>query len=276
MRLDELDVATMRRAIEIYLEHAYPDPARRPRPPIAFETCRSVDDVLAAFRNETGSHRMRKYVLRLGNERYPHMKLVFQELLIRDSFFFAVDTHDELDIKKSYPDYEKWLDLKRQNAQLKEAIEKSWSKAGVPTFASIVREVEERTPRRAAAPGRRPEILIVDDDADIARGVETILDREGYDTRLASSGEEALKAIAEKPPDLVLSDLEMPGMTGLELAEALRAKEDTARIPFILATAATVGSSNFRVIDGYLVKPFDTNVLLKFIEQYLKPARPAS
>ena len=121
-----------------------------------------------------------------------------------------------------------------------------------------------------------PLILIADDDESIARGVETVLSRTGYRTLRVSSAEAGIAAIAEELPDLVLSDLEMGGMTGLEFATRLRGDPRTARVPFILATAASVGQTHFRVIDGFLVKPFDQAVLLKFIETHLKVADPAA
>jgi CheY-like chemotaxis protein len=90
----------------------------------------------------------------------------------------------------------------------------------------------------------------------------------------AARAEEALERIAETRPDLVLSDLEMPGMSGLELARRLRADPATSTIPFILATAASIDPSHFRLVDGYLVKPFETSVLLKFIAKYLSSKAP--
>jgi len=273
MRLQDVQVETMRRALELYLNAAFGEDAEKKLPPIDFESCRSCEDVLAFFKDDSGAQRMRKFSLRLGNCRYPFMKLVFQELLVRDSFFFSVDTHDELDIKNSFQDYEKWLEIKRFNAHMKENVEAAWNREDIPTFASLVAEVEKQTPELETGAGEKPMVLIVEDEPDIARGVETILGRSGYSTTRVPSAERALEVLQDMRPDLILSDLEMGGMTGLDLARKLREDPDRKSIPFILATAATVGSSNFAVIDGYLVKPFDTKILLRFIAQYLRPEK---
>ena len=65
----------------------------------------------------------------------------------------------------------------------------------------------------------------------------------------------------------------MPGLSGLDLARRVRADARLKGIPFILATAASIDASHFALIDGYLVKPFETTVLLKFIAKYLSKAR---
>lgn len=272
MRLEDLPVGTMREALRIYLDMAWEDEASGHWPPVDWETCSSACDVLASFKDETGTGNMRKYSLRLGNKRYPFMKVVFQELLIHDSFYFAVDTHDDLDLKDSFQDYEQWLAIKNWNSSLKERVERAWREAGVPTFASLVAEIEGMAPvgeGSGAATG--PLVLVVDDEPDIAHGVETILNRRGYATLTAASGEEALELVDGRRPALILSDLEMKGMTGLELAARLRKRESTRRIPFILATAASIATANFKVVDGFLVKPFDRDVLIRFVEQHLQP-----
>jgi len=274
MRLEDLPVETMREALRIYLEVAWEEEAGKHWPPIDWDACGSASDVIACFKDETGSRNMRKYSLRLGNARYPFMKVVFQELLLHDSFFFAVDTHDDLSIKDAYQDYEKWLEIKRYNTRVKEEIERTWTAAGVPTFATMVAEVERSTPMTCDGEARGPLILIVDDDPALALGVETILNRSGYTTCKASSGEEALEVLEERRPALVLSDLEMRGMTGLELAGRLRKDPRMRSLPFILATAASISAENFGVIDGFLVKPFDTQLLLRFIEQHIGTEKP--
>ena len=56
------------------------------------------------------------------------MKLVFQELLVRDKFFFAVDTHDEMFVDSSWADFDQWIELKRENSEIKEKIEREWER----------------------------------------------------------------------------------------------------------------------------------------------------
>ena len=270
MSIEGVDLPTVERAIRTYLELAWEDRADAKMPALDFAST-TREDVLKTWTADKGAGRMRRYTLRLGNHRYPFMKLVFQELLIRGRFFFAVDTHDEMDLKDSFADYEQWLEVKRFNARLKEAVERAWQDRDVPTFAAIVAQVERETP---AAPRRetktRPAyVLIVDDEVDIARGVDAILARSGYRTRQVHTAEDALESIHRDRPDLVLSDLEMPGMSGLDLAGKLREDPDLEAIPFILATAATIGPSHFGVIDGFLVKPYESPVLLKFVSEHL-------
>ncbi len=270
--MSELDtggigVAVFQRAIDVYAATAFDvQPEGLPQ----LGNCADVDAALSLFQRDQRAGNMRRWTMRLGNKRYPFMKLVFQELLVKGRFFFAVDTHDEVELKDCFPDYDEWLELKRWNQELKESIERAWRAASVPTFLDIVARVEAETPPGPAARVTAPLVLVVDDDKSIAQGVRSMLQRRGYRVRLVHTGEDALTAIAECAPDLVLSDLEMgAGMSGLDLAAKLRGQESTAKIPFILATAASIASTNFSVIDGFLVKPFETGVLLKFVERHV-------
>ncbi len=271
MRIEGIELADMEEAVRVYLELAWGDEADTKAGDLDFAAANTPDEVLSRWSEDRRMGRMRRYTLRLGNTRYPFMKLVFQELLIRGRFFFSVDTHDNMDIKDSFPDYDQWLEVKRFNSQLKESIERAWRERAVPTFASIVEQVERETAEiPIGGVALRPSyILIVDDEVDIARGVAAILSKAGYRTAQVHTGEAALDAIGEERPDLVLSDLEMPGISGLELASKLREDPDLGSIPFILATAATIGPSHFDVIDGFLVKPYESPVLLKFVSEHL-------
>src|SRR5205814_9262612 len=81
-------------------------------------------------------------------------------------------------------------------------------------------------------------ILAVDDTPQNLRLLEAFLSRDGYEVVTAASGDEALRAIAERPPDLVLLDILMPGMDGYELTRRLRASPDTSFLPVVLMTAS--------------------------------------
>ena len=143
MKLETVDVALIRKAVAVFLELAWGDLADRHWPRnIDFEGD-SRNDVLGRFVDECKRGCMRKYSLRLGNRRYPFMKVLFQELLFRDCFFFSVDTHDELDIKETTPDYQEWLAIRGYNAELKVAVEEAWQVAGIPTLTDILDRVEE-------------------------------------------------------------------------------------------------------------------------------------
>lgn len=271
MGLPGVDLEMIVSAVHLYEDVAWgEDLAKNTRRP-AVETWHDVEEALGAFTPDHRTGRMRRFALRLGNRRYPFMKLILQELLVRDRFFFAVDTHDELDLKDSMPDYAAWLELKRWNREIKEEVERRWEARSLPTFSRIVADVERETP----APEPRssevapPLVLVVDDDACIARGVDAILKSQGYRTLVVDSGEAALEALEGHRPDLVLSDLEMGGMSGLDLAAKIREQEKLAELPFILATAATVDATHFTLIDAFLVKPYETRILLKFVRAQL-------
>ena len=80
-------------------------------------------------------------------------------------------------------------------------------------------------------------ILVVDDDQENLRIVGRTLGHEGYEVKTASSGAEGLKSLESFQPDLILLDINMPGMDGLETLEALRAREDYVSIMFLTATS---------------------------------------
>lgn len=266
MRLEEIDVPLIERAVGIYMALAWGD--RRPKVQPDFSSVRHIGDALELFQDEKKFGKMRKWTLRLGNRRYPFMKLVLQELLVRDRFFFAVDTHDELDLGADVDDFEAFVALKRANAELKDEIEKAWRAADVPTFSALVADVEAETRLHAELPqgeGRR--VLLVDDDADLVSAVSAVLTRQGYRTTVKPTAEDALEALKDLSPDLILSDLEMPGKSGIELARAVRQDPRLKDVPFILATAAGIDATQFTVIDAWLVKPFETTVLLKFVAE---------
>jgi diguanylate cyclase (GGDEF)-like protein len=120
----------------------------------------------------------------------------------------------------------------------------------------------------------REKILVVDDDRDIARFVQMNLAMEGYDVTVAHDGEDALDLVALRKPDLVLLDLMMPGMDGIEVAKRLRASSLTSALPIIMLTAK--GQTPDKVIgltagaDDYVVKPFDTLELIARVRSTLR------
>jgi CheY-like chemotaxis protein len=266
MRLEEIDVPLIEKAVAIYFAHAYGDRPAKFRPD--FTDARNIGDALELFNDEKKFGKMRKWTLRLGNRRYPFMKFVLQELLVRDRFFFAVDTHDDLDLAAGMDDFEAFVELKRRNAELKDEIEKAWRAEGIPTFSALVADVEAETRLHAELPqGEGRYVLVVDDDLDLGSAVSAVLTRQGYRVVGKPNAEEALEALKGPVPDLILSDLEMPGLSGIELARAVRQDERLKDVPFILATAAGIDATQFTVIDAWLVKPFETTVLIKFVAE---------
>jgi diguanylate cyclase (GGDEF)-like protein len=121
---------------------------------------------------------------------------------------------------------------------------------------------------------RRDRILVVDDDVDIARFVELNLSMEGFEVAVAHDGEVALDMIAQNQPDLVILDLMMPVLDGVEVTKRLRADAMTSALPIIMLTAK--GQTVDKVLgltagaDDYMVKPFDTLELVARVRSTLR------
>jgi len=102
-------------------------------------------------------------------------------------------------------------------------------------------------------------VLVVDDHAPSAEMVAEILTLEGYEVRTAASADEALAALAEWKPRLILMDIQLPGMDGLEATAVLKRDEATRAIPVIALTALAMKGDEERIraagCDGYIAKP---------------------
>jgi DNA-binding response OmpR family regulator len=112
----------------------------------------------------------------------------------------------------------------------------------------------------------KPRVLIVDDDPNALRLIGYIFDRAGYETHLAANGPEALSRVNEVEPDLIILDVMMPDVSGLEVCERLRARPTTARLPIIMLSAKDqvddkVGGFEAGA-DDYVSKPVDPKELL--------------
>jgi DNA-binding NarL/FixJ family response regulator len=116
-------------------------------------------------------------------------------------------------------------------------------------------------------------LLVVDDEAILLKAVAATLRAEGYDVMSERSAADALVSISRSTPDLIISDIRMPGMDGYEFARVLRNNERTALIPIIFLTAK--GEREDRIegfrsgVDAYLTKPFDPDELLAVISGIL-------
>lgn len=113
-------------------------------------------------------------------------------------------------------------------------------------------------------------ILIVDDEHDILEALQLILEMEGYAVDTASTGHEAIEKIATSVPDLVLTDVMMPIMNGLELLKRLRAHPEHRTIPVIISSAGSIDAQALRGSDAFLKKPVDLDVLLRTIARVLR------
>jgi len=116
-------------------------------------------------------------------------------------------------------------------------------------------------------------LLIVDDEPNLLRAVAACLRGEGYEVDTARSGEEALVHIAQRLPDLIVSDIRMPRMDGYAFARQLRGNPRTDLIPIVFLTAKAESSERIAGIrsgvDAYLTKPFEPDELIAVIENIL-------
>src|SRR5213592_1392694 len=121
-------------------------------------------------------------------------------------------------------------------------------------------------------PGER--VLFVDDEEQIRKLLSTWLTRHGYEVSVANDGWEALKAIRAKAPDLVITDVNMPNMNGLELTRRMRADHRTARIPVIMLSARKqaddVLTGYAEGADEYIPKPVEMAVLAAKVEVLIR------
>jgi DNA-binding response OmpR family regulator len=119
----------------------------------------------------------------------------------------------------------------------------------------------------------KAKILIVDDDLDLVEMLRLVLTETGYATRTAVTGAEALKKARRTPPDLVLLDLILPDLNGLNVCTALRMDPVTATIPIIMMTAVPGEIPRFAGIetgaDAYLNKPFSIDGLVALVNDLL-------
>jgi DNA-binding response OmpR family regulator len=122
-------------------------------------------------------------------------------------------------------------------------------------------------------------VLVVDDDPDVCDLVTYKLEQSGFDVRRASDGDQALREVAKKVPDLVLLDVMMPGVTGLEVLERWRADETTSAMPVIMLTAKAQENDVERGFelgaDDYVIKPFSPRELVRRVTAVLSRRQSA-
>lgn len=123
----------------------------------------------------------------------------------------------------------------------------------------------------------KEKILVVDDEEDIAELVRYNLSREGYRTLSAETGEKALRLARTEKPDLVVLDLMLPGMDGLEVTRAMKGDAELRRIPIVMLTAKggepDIVAGLELGADDYIVKPFSTRVLVARVRAALRRRR---
>lgn len=117
-------------------------------------------------------------------------------------------------------------------------------------------------------------ILIVDDEPNIVVPLQFLMERNGYETAVAQSGEEALEAIAKEKPDLVLLDIMLPGIDGFEVCEIVRLKPEWKhmKIIFLTAKGRDVDMAKGMVLgaDEYITKPFSNKRIIQSVQKLLE------
>ena len=119
-------------------------------------------------------------------------------------------------------------------------------------------------------------VLIVEDSPDIAELIRHYLDRAGHETVVQASGRDALIAARQAPPDLVVLDVMLPGMDGMQVCQALRADPPTSSVPILMLTAKGEEADRIRGLelgaDDYVTKPFSPRELVARVAALLRRA----
>jgi len=123
---------------------------------------------------------------------------------------------------------------------------------------------------------RRPKILIVDDDRQIAQGLDLRFRAAGFETSLAHDGRAGLALAGDWLPDVMILDLRMPVMDGMNVLARLAAQETTQNIPVIVLSASVVDQAKCKTLDlgarCFMEKPFDAKQLLSTVHKILATA----
>ncbi len=145
---------------------------------------------------------------------------------------------------------------------------------------TLERAPEREAPRGAVRGQMKPLILIVEDEAALVTLLRYNFEAAGYDVVTAMDGEEALLALAERRPDLVILDWMLPSISGLEVCRQIRRKPGTRDLPVIMLTARGEEADRVRGLDSgaddYVTKPFSPGELVARVRAVLRRVRPAT
>ncbi|MEM1311810.1 MAG: ATP-binding protein, partial [Cyanobacteria bacterium P01_H01_bin.153] len=141
------------------------------------------------------------------------------------------------------------------------------------TGVSVGVSVAGTGPQPLESQSNEPHILVVDDNSDLRAYISNVLQRQNYQVRAAHNGEAALAMLETFSPNLILTDLMMPGMSGLELLQRVRQDERFSSIPVVLLTAKVDDETRIEGVeqgaDAYLGKPFNDRELLAEVRNLL-------
>ncbi len=121
------------------------------------------------------------------------------------------------------------------------------------------------------------QVLVVDDHPANAKLAHFLLEVHGYEVRVAYNADEALEVLSEWVPQVILMDVQMPGMDGLTLTRLLRERDDMDSVIIIALTAYAMASDRARALDAgcddYVAKPFDTRALPRLVAEHIARGR---
>ena len=112
-------------------------------------------------------------------------------------------------------------------------------------------------------------ILIVDDNRMILQALSDHLEVLGYDTEVAANGTDALDLLKHDLPDLIIMDIVMPGLSGIEVTQKIRESPRLSKVPVVAFTSQSNRGQWDNLFDDYLIKPFGYDELTKIIERFL-------
>jgi CheY-like chemotaxis protein len=119
-------------------------------------------------------------------------------------------------------------------------------------------------------------ILVVEDNEANQLLASSVLEREGFRVELAANADEALDRLSASPPDLILMDVQLPGLDGLSLTRRLKANQKTAAIPIVALTALAMMGDRERTLEagcaGYIPKPINTRTFATEVRRFLSRA----
>ncbi|MCR4344083.1 MAG: response regulator [Candidatus Scalindua sp.] len=117
-------------------------------------------------------------------------------------------------------------------------------------------------------------VMVVEDNEKNRKLMRVVLKSKGYNVIEAATGEEAISALKKQKPDIILMDIQLPGIDGITLVKQIRADTNTNDIPIIAVTAYAMKGDEQKILscgcNDYISKPIDTHELPNIIEQYLR------
>lgn len=119
---------------------------------------------------------------------------------------------------------------------------------------------------------KKTKVMVVEDDTEFADEIKETLGLSGYETEICNDGETALKKVKKTNPGVILLDIKMPGISGLEVAWKLKRDRETAKIPIVAMSAFYIEKETLRIcgIDTSLMKPFKPLDVISKIEAVIE------